>query len=126
MDFLSHAAVEGDFLTSASAPAARCTPRPEDDLDIVSERAHPVFLSLSIDPIFPHGYGHARRTSCDAFGPIEETAYVLNCLTYGWWANHTLYHSTIRIIVLMHSFHDWESNEGESRARYTAAAIAAR
>ncbi|MGI6201075.1 MAG: hypothetical protein ACOYJA_09925 [Christensenellales bacterium] len=126
MDFLSHAAVEGDFYDKRIRTGRQAyTQALKMISDIVMSAPHPVFLSLSIDPIFPHGYGHARRMSCDAFGPIEETAYVLNCLTYGWWANHTLYHfNDPDHIVLMHSFHDWESNENESKARYTAAAIA--
>lgn len=126
MDFLSHAAVEGNFYDKRIRTGRQAyTQALEMISQIVMSAPHPVFLSLSIDPIFPHGFGHARRMSCDAFGPIEETAYVLNCLTYGWWANHNLYHfNDPDHIVLMRSFHGWESNENESKARYTAAAIA--
>lgn len=38
-------------------------------------------ISLSIAPMLPSGFGHARRFSCDAFGTNENMAYVLNAQT---------------------------------------------
>ena len=39
----------------------------------------------------PHGYGHARRISCDSFGSLDQSAYLNNCITYLWWMNDCLY-----------------------------------
>jgi hypothetical protein len=62
---------------------------------IVDEAGGQMFLSLSIAPLFPSGYGHARRLSCDTKGHIngneQSTEYMLNALTYGWWTNKRLY-----------------------------------
>ena len=46
----------------------------------------PYVISLSIAPIFPGQYAHGRRISCDVFGTINWTEYMLNSLSYGWWA----------------------------------------
>ena len=51
----------------------------------------PFFISLSIAPLFPGGYGHSRRISCDVGSDLGATAYMLNSLTYGWWAGGALY-----------------------------------
>jgi len=51
----------------------------------------PFFISLSIAPQFPSGYGHSRRISCDVGGDLNATAYMLNGLTFGWWAAGPLY-----------------------------------
>lgn len=39
-----------------------------DELLKPEKTGKPFFISLSIAPLFPNGYGHARRFSCDAFG----------------------------------------------------------
>ena len=62
---------------------------------VVDETGNRMFLSLSIAPLFPAGYGHARRLSCDTKGHIsggdQSTEYMLNSLTYGWWTSKNLY-----------------------------------
>ena len=85
----------------------------------------PFFLSLSIAPLFPCGFGHARRFCCDAFGTNEYIEYVLNTQTYGWWENRTLYDfNDPDHIVLLKSFNiPRDTREGEARARYTTAVI---
>ncbi|HEY8073268.1 MAG TPA: hypothetical protein VIF62_04145 [Labilithrix sp.] len=61
-----------------------------------------IFVSLSIAPLFPSGYAHARRISCDVIGQLDDvqapayphygsTEYMLNSLTFGWWQAGTLY-----------------------------------
>lgn len=86
----------------------------------------PFFISLSIAPLFPCGYGHARRFSCDAFGTAEDVEYVLNAQTWAWWTNGRLYqYNDPDHICLLQSFGmERESSLGEARARYTAAVIA--
>jgi len=86
----------------------------------------PFFISLSIAPLFPCGYGHARRFSCDAFGTNEDIEYVLNAQTYGWWENQRLYAFNDPDHIVLHRAFcmERESTPGEARARYTTAAIA--
>lgn len=86
----------------------------------------PFFISLSIAPLFPCGFGHARRFSCDAFGTNEDVEYVLNAQTYAWWQSGRLYqfNDPDHICLLKGVFTDRDSQEGEARARYTSAVIA--
>ena len=63
--------------------------RVEDDLS-PEKIGRPFFISLLIAPLFP-AYGHSRRVSCDAFGRLEDTEYLLSAVTFGWWTNGTLY-----------------------------------
>ena len=62
---------------------------------IVDETANRMYLSLSIAPLIPSRYVHARRLSCDTKGHIsgsdQTTEYMLNSLTYGRWTSKNLY-----------------------------------
>ena len=93
LDFLNCASLEGHHynpaITTGVAAYAFGMQRIEDDLS-PAKIGRPFFLSLSIAPLFP-AYGHSRRISCDAFGRIEDTEYMLNAATFGWWTNGTLY-----------------------------------
>lgn len=93
LDFLSHGALEGNHFDPAIQTGIQAYN--EGMKQIVDENSNQLFLSLSIAPLFPSGYGHARRLSCDAKGHIaggdQSTEYMLNSLTYGWWTNKNLY-----------------------------------
>lgn len=93
LDFLNCASLEGvhhdTAITTGVAAYAYGMQRIEDDLS-PKKIGRPFFLSLSIAPLFP-AYGHSRRISCDAFGRIEDTEYMLNAATFSWWTNGTLY-----------------------------------
>jgi alpha-galactosidase len=78
----------------------------------------PFFISLSIAPLFPSGYAHSRRMSCDAFGSLEDTEYMLNSLTYGWWTHGTLYRFNDPDHIVL------AASEAEARTRFHSAAIA--
>ncbi|HEY9128021.1 MAG TPA: hypothetical protein VIM62_12890 [Acidobacteriaceae bacterium] len=93
LDFLNCGAVEGVHqnakITTGVAAYNFGMQRIEDDL-APAKIGRPFFISLSIAPLFP-AHGHARRISCDAFGRIEDSDYLLNAVTYGWWTNGTLF-----------------------------------
>lgn len=129
MDFLSHGALEGchydpDVRTGRQAIAIGYRWIAEH----LSEKqiGRKFFISLSIAPLFPHGYGHARRSCCDAFGTNEDVEYVLNASTYAWWQHGRLYSfNDPDHICLLRSFcMERDSTPGEARARYTASAAA--
>lgn len=44
-----------------------------------------MFIVLSIAPLFPSQYANARRISCDAWGEMWHTNYMMNSLSFGWW-----------------------------------------
>ena len=129
MDFLSHAGMEGvhfDPEIRTGRQALHFGIRTLGELYSPARTGRPFFISLSIAPLFPYGYGHARRFSCDAFGLAEDVEYVLNAQTYSWWTGGRLYQfNDPDHIVLQRSFCMLkDSSEGEARARYTSAAIA--
>jgi hypothetical protein len=75
-----------------------------------------IYLGLSIAPLFPSQYGNGRRISCDAWGSADNSEYVLNSLSYGWWLDR------------VYNFNDPDNavltgfTEGENRMRMTSLA----
>ncbi|MBP3719916.1 MAG: hypothetical protein J6J41_01135, partial [Clostridia bacterium] len=129
IDFLSHAGMEGchsDPDISTGRQTLDYGYRVLERLYDEKRAGRPFFLSLSIAPLFPYGFGNARRFSCDAFGLAEDVEYVLNAKSYSWWTGVTLYEfNDPDHIVLQRSFCMLQdSTEGEARARYTSAVIA--
>ena len=129
LDFLSHGGMEGVHYDAEVTTGRQALDRGYRYMAqlLAPERVgHPFFISLSIAPMLPGGWGHARRFSCDAFGTAEDVAYVLNAQTYGWWQNRRLYEfNDPDHIVLLRSFGmEEDSSRGEARARYTSAVIA--
>ncbi len=46
-----------------------------------------IILDLSISPLFPANHADARRISCDAWGEMWHTSYMMNSYSFGWWLN---------------------------------------
>lgn len=94
LDFLSHGAIEGAHydpkVPTGTAAYAFGMQRIVDDLS-PKKIGRPFFISLSIAPMFPHGYAHSRRISCDVFANIGASEYLLNSTNYGWWPGKRLY-----------------------------------
>lgn len=128
LDFMSHGGMEGGHYDPAVTTGRQAINQGYAFLnDLLREDriGRPFFISLSIAPTFPYGYGHARRASCDAFGTAQDVEYELNSQTYGWWLSGRLYqYNDPDHIVLFKSFcMKNNSTEGEARARYTTAVI---
>lgn len=93
-DFVAHACREGVFYNKNITTGVQAFNfGMQHYVNCLSEEraGYPIFISLSIAPIMPHGYGHARRISCDAFGSLDQSEYLNNCITYLWWMNDCLY-----------------------------------
>jgi hypothetical protein len=116
LDFLSHGAVEGKHYLRDMTAMQAYNYGMRYIRDTIGDS---MFISLSIAPLFPGAeYAQARRISCDAFGAMKDTAYMLNAVTYGWWlGKYYRYNDGDHVVVASHSY-----NEGRSRA--TASAIA--
>ncbi len=128
MDFLSHGGVEGCHYDKAIRTGRQAIAVGYQWIAEHLSKARigkDFFISLSIAPLFPHGYGHARRFACDAFGRNEDVEYTLNAETYSWWQNGRLYSfNDPDHICLLRSFEmERDSSLGEARARYTASVI---
>lgn len=78
-----------------------------------------MFMALSIAPAFPAQYGNSRRITCDAWGAKEDTEYVMNGLSYGWWLDRVYTFNDADHLVL----HKDNFNEDENRMRITSGVI---
>lgn len=129
LDFLSHGAVEGVFFSKGVTTGIQAyNYGMQQLLHNINEycNGEDFFISLSIAPIFPSQYAHSRRISCDVFGTIDSTEYMLNSLTYGWWMNQTIYpYNDPDHIVLYNNYnHSAPILFNEGLSRYISAAIA--
>ncbi|MGO8991813.1 MAG: alpha-galactosidase [Polyangiaceae bacterium] len=93
LDFLSHGALESSVRFDPSVQTG--VQAFNQGMQYVVDRiAGTMFISESIAPLFPYGYGHGRRVSCDTFGAAIGSMganYEMNSATYGWWMSGTLY-----------------------------------
>lgn len=129
MDFMSHGAREGIFYDKDITTGTQAYNYGMQKIhEILGDRLEnqEFFISLSIAPLFPSQYAHSRRISCDVFGTIDQTEYMLNSLTYGWWINGTIYpFNDPDHIVVYNSFnHKQAIQYNEGLSRYISAAIA--
>ncbi|MUG65103.1 alpha-galactosidase [Paenibacillus campinasensis] len=128
LDFMAHGALEGKHynpnITTGIAAynyglaylVERLSPK---------RTGRPFFINLSIAPLFPYAYAHSRRISCDVFGQIQDTEYLLNSLTHGWWMNGSLYRfNDPDHAVIYKSFNQDSTTREEGRSRLTASLIA--
>lgn len=129
MDFLSHGAREGVFYNKDITTGTQAYNYGMQKIhEILAEELEnqEFFISFSISPMFPSQYAHSRRISCDVFGTIDNTEYMLNSLTYGWWMNGTIYPFTDPDHIVLYNSYDHKQailyNEGLSR--YISASIA--
>ncbi|MCU1314327.1 MAG: carbohydrate binding family 6 [Acidobacteriaceae bacterium] len=125
LDFLSHGALEGAHDDPSIQTGIQAYN--EGMRQIVEETRNRMFLSLSIAPLFPFGYGHARRLSCDTKGQIsggdQSTEYMLNSLTYGWWTSKNLYIADPDHVVLGENADHGARSVAEGRSRVLSAIV---
>lgn len=84
----------------------------------VDKDGQPMFIALSIAPIFPYQYGNSRRIACDTWGKISQSEYAMNAIGGGWWTNLLYQRNDPDHIVLVGNDAEKET-EGENRARLT-------
>ena len=106
LDFLSHGALES---------AVRFDPSVQTGVQaynqgmqyLVDRIGGTMFISESIAPLFPHGYAHGRRISCDvsgaAVGP-RSAEYEMNSASYGWWMSGRLYRFNDPYAIVLEGF----------------------
>ena len=125
IDFLSHGSLEGGHFDPAIQTGIQAYNLGMKQ--IVDETGNRMFISLSIAPLFPSGYGHARRLSCDTKGHIsggdQSTEYMLNSLTYGWWTSKNLYITDPDHVVLGDNADLGARSVAEGKSRLLSAII---
>jgi len=76
-----------------------------------------IILDLSISPLFPAQYTEARRISCDAWGEMWHTSYMMNSLSFGWWLNRIYCFNDPDHLVM------GDRSAAENMSRITTAAV---
>lgn len=76
-----------------------------------------MFIVESIAPLFPYQYANARRISCDAWGEMWHTNYMMNSLSFGWWLDRVYAYNDPDHLVM------GDRSEAENRSRITTGAI---
>ncbi|MCR5269859.1 MAG: alpha-galactosidase [Prevotella sp.] len=82
-DFMSNGAIEADEWYNKNCHTG--IQAYNEGMAALMRYAGTMYLDLSIAPTFPYQYTHGRRISCDAWGTIDHTKYVMNNTSYGWW-----------------------------------------
>lgn len=126
IDFLTHGCMEGVRYDKTVRTGRQAMTKAYKFIEeMIEDMGRPFFLSTSIAPVFPNGFGHARRFSCDSFGTNDDIEYVLNTQTYAWWQNRRLYDLNDPDHLVLHKSFSMNrvSTEGEAKARYTTGAI---
>lgn len=83
LDFLVHGSLEGDYYNDSIQTGIEAY---NYAMGKVAEiLGDDVFINLSMAPIFPYNYANGRRLCCDTYYKINETEYMMNSLTYGFW-----------------------------------------
>ena len=101
IDFLSHASIESvkfydpNVTTGMQAYSVGMK-------HIVDALDNKMLIYAAISPSLASSpYVHMRRIACDAWGTIDQAAYTLNSISYGWWqtyiydyidADHLVFH----------------------------------
>ncbi len=86
------------------------------------DKGEPMFIALSIAPIFPYQYGNSRRIACDTWGKIGQSEYSMNAVAGGWWTKEFYQYNDPDHLVLVGNDQEKET-EGENRARFTNGAV---
>jgi alpha-galactosidase len=110
LDFMSHGAMEGMHYDPSVTTGIQAYNQGMQYL--LTQNSGRMFLDLSIAPIFPYQYTHARRIACDTSTTISQTAFELNSVSYGWWINSRLYQFSDPDIM---KFSGGSANENQSR-----------
>lgn len=76
-----------------------------------------MFIVLSISPLFPANYANARRISCDAWGEMWHTNYMMNSQSFGWWLSRVYSYNDPDHLCM------GNRSDGENMSRVTTAAV---
>ena len=115
LDFLTHGTLEADSYYDKNVTTGMQAYN--IGMKYVLEQLKGMYITEAISPLFPAQYANSRRIACDVWASMEDTEYLLNSLTYGWWLNQVYSYNDPDYFVLE------SATDGENRARITSAAI---
>lgn len=121
-DFMSNGAIEADSWYNKKCYTG-VQAYNEGMAFMLSRAGDDLYINLSIAPIFPFHYAHGRRISCDAWGTIDHTKYVMNNTSYGWWLNQIYFANDPDHLVMKMRDNGGNESEGINRARLTSGVV---
>ncbi len=123
LDFMNNAALEADSFHDKNVTTGlqAYNAGMKFIADCIGDK---MFINLSIAPVFPSQYSHGRRISCDAWGDLAQSQYVLNSINQSWWLeqvysfndpDHVVYLDKSRTPAA-YAYHDnWPANYNRIR-----------
>lgn len=121
-DFMSNGAIEADSWYNKKCYTG-IQAYNEGMEFMLGKAGNDIYIDLSIAPIFPYHYAHGRRISCDAWGTIGHTKYVMNNTSYGWWLNKLYFSNDPDHLVMKMRDGGGRESDGVNRARLTSGAV---
>lgn len=120
MDFLDSAIREGDSWYDPEVTTG--TMAYNYGMAIVRELAekYGMYVVEAMSPLFPYQYAHGRRTCCDRWGSLEESEFVMNAISYGWWTSKLYTVNDPDQMTLFPNGSNASLTEGVNRARATS------
>ncbi len=122
-DFLNNGIIEGDSWYNSSITTGVQAYNYGMKILLETAKLYDMYIVESISPIFPYQYAHGRRVSCDRFSEIEETEYVLNAISHGWWTDKLYAVNDPDHLVMCKQNNGGNETLGENRARATSGMI---
>lgn len=119
MDFMNAAVREGDSWYDPNVTTG--IQAYNYGMKIVRELAekYDMYVVLAMSPLFPYQYAHGRRTCCDRWGRLEESEFVMNAISYGWWTDRLYTVNDPDQMTMCQNGHNASETMGENRVRAT-------
>ena len=122
-DFLNNGIIEGDSWYSPNVTTGVQAYNYGMKILYEAAKLYDMYIVESISPIFPYQYAHGRRVSCDRFSQIEESEYVMNAVSYGWWTDKLYAVNDPDHLVMCKQNNGANETIGENRARATTGMV---
>ena len=88
IDFLSHAAIESTgFYDPTIKTGMQAYAAGMKNLNDILDNQMLIYAAIS-PSLASYKYAHMRRIACDAWKTMDQTAYTLNSVTFGWWQTY--------------------------------------
>ena len=121
-DFMSNGAIEADEWYNKNCHTG--IQAYNEGMAALMRYAGTMYLDLSIAPAFPYQYTHGRRISCDAWGAIDHTKYVMNNTSYGWWLREVyVANDPDHLVMALRQDGGGVQTEAANRARLTSGVV---
>lgn len=120
MDFIDEAIREGDSWYDPEVTTGVMAYN--YGMGIVRELAekYGMYIVESMAPLFPYQYAHGRRVCCDRWSRLQESEFVMNAISYGWWTSRLYTVNDPDQLTLCQNNYNHQETLGENRVRATS------